>query len=88
MELTDEDRQAFHSQADQIADAVGAKEVKREDHERAVASVFFALDENDEAVMATVKVLPRHRFLVKTLEGRTRTTRRDEAIEALNESLP
>jgi hypothetical protein len=88
MEISDEDRNAFHSQADKIADSLGAKEVNREDHERAVASVFFALDENDEAVMATVKVLPRHRFLVKTLEGRTRTTRRDEAVEALNEALP
>lgn len=88
MELTDEDRQAFHSQADKIAEAASAKEVNREDHDRAVASVFFALDENDEAVMATVKVLPRHRFLVQTLDGRTRTTRRDEAIEALNNGLP
>jgi hypothetical protein len=88
MELSEEDRQAFHSQADKIADEVGATEVNREDHDLAVASVFFALDENDEAVMATLKILPRHRFLVKGLEGKTRTTRRDEAVEALNEALP
>lgn len=88
MELSEEDRNAFHNQADKIADAVGAKEVEREDHERAVASVFFALDENEEAVMATVKVLPRHRFLVKTLDGRTRTTRLDAAVAALDEALP
>ena len=88
MELSEEDRQAFHSQADKIVDGVSATEVNREDQERAVASVFFALDENDEAVMATIKVLPSHRFLVKTLDGRTRTTRRDEAIEALNNGLP
>lgn len=87
MELTEEDRQAFHSQADKIADAVDAKEVEREDQERAVASVFFTLDENDEAIMATVKVLPRHRFLVQSLDGRTRTTRRDEAIEAIKDGL-
>lgn len=88
MELSEEDRNAFHNQADKIAEAASAKEVNREDHDLAVASVFFALDENDEAIMATLKVLPRHRFLVKTLEGKTRTTRRDEAIEALNEALP
>lgn len=87
MELTEEDRQAFHSQADKIAEAVDAKEVTREDQDTAVASVFFTLDENDEAIAATVKVLPRHRFLVKTLDGRTRTTRRDEAIEAINDGL-
>jgi len=83
MELTEEDREAFHNQADKIADVVDAKEVNGEDHERSVASVFFALDENDEAIMVTVKVLPRHRFLVQSLEGRTRTTRIDEAIEAV-----
>lgn len=87
MELTEEDREAFHNQADKIADAVDAKEVNREDHERSVASVFFALDENDEAIMATVKILPRHRFFVQSLEGRIRTTRRDEAVEAVNSAL-
>lgn len=88
MGFSEEDREAFHSQADKIAEGVDAKEVNREDHERAVASVFFALDENEEAVMATVKILPRHRFVVKGLGGKTRTTRRDEAVEALNEALP
>ena len=87
MELTEEDREAFHSQADKIADAVDAKEVTREDQDRAVASMFFSLDENEKAIAATVKVLPRHRFLVKTVDGRTRTTRRDEAVEAINDGL-
>lgn len=83
MEITEEDREAFHSQADRIANAVDVKEVGREDNDGSVTSVFMALDENESATMVTVKVLPRHRFLVQSPDGRTRTTRRDEAIEAV-----
>lgn len=88
MEISDEDRNAFHNQADRISGELSATEANREDGDRSVTSVFFDLDENDEAVMVTVKVLPRHRFLVKTPDRRVRTTRRDEAIEAARNALP
>ena len=63
MELSEEDRKAFNNQADRVLDALEGDfhVVSRENKNRSVLVVL-----SSGGNMAEFKVIPRHRFLVRS----------------------
>lgn len=94
--LSDEDRSAFHRQADRVLDSVDVdfNEVDRQDKNNAVRSVLMTLKDG-ESIMVVLKIAPRHRFIVDLVGGSRenpggdyfRTTRRDDAAEKVENFL-
>lgn len=83
MQISEEDRQAFHSQADRVSKAVEAQELRRLDKE---GSVKVAYSNGSIDSLAVLTVAPRHRFIVEGVDGeRFSTTRRDEAIDKIKD---
>jgi len=83
MQISEEDRKAFHSQADRVSKAVSAEELRRLAKE---GRVKVAYSNGSIDFLAVLTVAPRHRFIVEGMDGeRFSTTRRDEAIDKIND---
>lgn len=91
MAISEEDRKAFHNQADRVLDLLNFDfdEVGREDKDRAV-TVTLATDlGTPEMKVAKLKIAPNHRFVVFSVLGNERETfyRRDDAADFINDIL-
>lgn len=83
MSVTQEDIEAFHSKADNVAEEVDVMEMGRIEKTR---SVRVAFSKGSIDSLAVLEVRPRHRFVVKGPYGsRLSTTREDEAVERIRE---
>jgi hypothetical protein len=84
--LSDEDRQAFHNQADRVLSEVGiAEEIRRVDTED---TVRVYVSSNGEMPLAILVIRPRHRFTVEGMDGTRETVyRRPDACRFLSDVL-
>lgn len=89
MELSEEDFEAFHSQASRVIGGVenDVNEVSRQEREKSVRSVI-TYSYGDEMDMIVLKILPRHRFYVDVIGGEYfRSYRRDEIINFIEDVI-